>query len=261
MRIAIYQVDAFADEVFRGNPAAVCPLQEWPDDRMLSKIAGENNLSETAFYVVKGDRVEIRWFTPAVEVDLCGHATLATAYVLKKYESFPGTTIPFYSHRSGELPVTVQGDQFTLNFPADQFSEVPLTPELLAATDKQPVAAYRSKARTMLIFDNQEDVEHLKPNLSVIADLETGGLIVTAKAEKYDFVSRYFAPAKGVNEDPVTGSAHTTLVPYWADQLQKQAFSAFQTSERGGKVGCRLLGDRVELTGSAILYLKGEIYI
>ncbi|MCS3556286.1 MULTISPECIES: PhzF family phenazine biosynthesis protein [unclassified Sphingobacterium] len=261
MKLTIYQVDAFTDMVFKGNPASVCPLTEWLADDILLKIAAENNLSETAFYVPKGDGYEIRWFTPASEVDLCGHATLATAYVLAHCEKQVKETINFYSPRSGKLPVSVQQDKFVLNFPADQFSETELSDALLAVTDKKPIAAYRGKTDYMLVFEKQNDIEALKPNLPLMIGMAARGFIVTAKGENHDFVSRFFGPAVGVNEDPVCGSAHTTLTPYWAGQLNKTELRAFQLSDRTGEVYCRLLGDRVELAGNAVLYMKGEIYI
>ena len=261
MELKLYQVDAFADSVFTGNPAAVCPLQEWLPDDVLLKIALENNLSETAFYIPKGDGFEIRWFTPGVEVDLCGHATLATAYVLHNLEGFKADVINFISPRSGLLPVTVQGDRFLLNFPADKFEEVQLTNELLSATDKKPITAFKGKTDYMLVFEDQEDIRTMQPDLAAIARLDARGVIVTAKGTTYDFVSRFFAPAAGINEDPVCGSAHTTLAPYWAKQLNKTELKAFQLSDRSGEVACRLLNDRVELGGKAVLYLKGEIFI
>ncbi|MFC6101576.1 PhzF family phenazine biosynthesis protein [Olivibacter domesticus] len=261
MKLTIYQVDAFAEKVFKGNSAAVCPLTEWMSDDILLKIAKENNLAETAFYIVKEDNIEIRWFTPGEEVDLCGHATLAAAFVLKNQENFRENTIPFYSSRSGNLPVSFQDWKYTLNFPADQFAETALTEELLAATDKKPIAAYKGKTDYMLVFEKQEDIETVIPNLSQIAAIKARGIIVTAKGENHDFVSRFFAPAVGVNEDPVTGSAHTTLTPYWAEKLNKNELRAFQLSERGGEIYCRLLNDRVELEGKAVLYLKGDIFI
>lgn len=261
MKIIIYQVDAFTDTVFKGNPAGVCPLTEWLADDILLKIAAENNLSETAFYVPRDNGFEIRWFTPTSEVDLCGHATLDAAYVLRRCENYMEDSINFYSPRSGKLPVAIQQDKFVLNFPADQFSEIELTDELLTVTDKKPVAAFKGKTDYMLVFGGQEDIETLKPNLTLIAGVDARGFIVTAKGKNYDFVSRFFAPAVGVNEDPVCGSAHTTLTPYWASQLNKTEFNAFQLSERTGQLHCRLLDDRVELLGNAVLYMKGEIYI
>ncbi|MNU21899.1 putative isomerase YddE [compost metagenome] len=261
MKLNLYHVDAFTSEVFKGNPAAVCPLAEWLPDDVLQHIAAENNLPETAFYLISNNKVEIRWFTPTVEVDLCGHATLAAAFVLYHCEHYESDIIEFYSPRSGNLPVTVQQDKLVLNFPTDQFTATALTEELKSATDKIPVAVYKGKTDYMLVFDNQEDIETMQPNLSLIAGLAARGIIVTARGNTCDFVSRFFGPASGINEDPVTGSAHTTLTPYWATQLDKTELHALQLSARGGAVQCRLLGDRVELAGNAVLYMKGEIYI
>ncbi len=261
MKLRIYQIDAFTDSVFKGNPAAVCPLNEWLEDSILLKIAAENNLSETAFYVPKDDEFEIRWFTPETEVDLCGHATLAASFVLFEAEGYIGETIQFYSPRSGKLSVTRKNGNLVLNFPVDQIKEIPLTKELSALTDKVPLGAYQGKTDYMLVFGQEEDIRTLKPNLSLIKELHARGLIVTSKGEHSDFVSRFFAPAVGINEDPVCGSAHTTMTPFWAGQLNKTDLTAFQLSERSGVISCRLLGNRVELGGKAVMYLKGEIYI
>ncbi len=261
MTLTIYQVDAFADSLFKGNPAAVCPLIEWLADDMLLKIAKENSLSETAYYVIREHTVEIRWFTPGTEVDLCGHATLAAAYVLHHCEGYQKNTINFYSPRSGELPLTIRQNKFILNFPADPPVETALTEELLSATNKNPVAAYSGKTKYMLVFECQDDIATIQPNLPLIAGLDKSGIIVTAKGKRHDFVSRFFAPAQGVNEDPVTGSAHTVLIPYWAGQLKKQKFNAFQLSARGGELQCRLVDDRVQIAGKCVLYMKGEIFV
>lgn len=261
MKLKIYQVDAFTDKVFSGNPAAVCPLEEWLDDDILLNIAAENNLSETAFYVPSDDGFAIRWFTPNVEVDLCGHATLATSYVLYNQKGYTGDVIRFYSPRSGKLTVTVYGELFLLNFPVDSFTEIVLTDLLVSSTDKKPLYAYKGKTDYMLVFENEEDIRTLQPNLPVVAQLDARGIIVTAKGETADFVSRFFAPAAGVNEDPVCGSAHTTLTPYWAKELNKTELQAFQLSKRGGALYCRLLDNRVELGGKAVLYMKGEIIV
>lgn len=262
MKLTIYQVDAFAEKVFQGNPAAVCPLKEWLNDELLLKIAAENNLSETAFYVTSEDRVEIRWFTPYTEVDLCGHATLATAFVLHTEENFNDTFIPFYSNRSGHLPVNINNDNsYTLDFPLDHISEISISETLFNATSHKPIYAYKGKSDIMLIFEKQEDIEKLKPNLSVIEKLDARGLIVTAKGNDCDFVSRFFGPQVGVDEDPVTGSAHTTLTNYWAIVLNKNEFTAEQISMRKGKLKCKKVNNRVEITGKAILYMKGEISI
>lgn len=261
MNLTLYQVDAFAEQVFAGNPAAVCPLKEWLADEILLKIAAENNLSETAFYLPKGNGFEIRWFTPTVEVDLCGHATLATAFVLHQFQKYSGSTINFYSPRSGHLPVAVKNGTYVLNFPIDHVAEIPLTEELLSATDKTPKAAYKGKTDYMLVFEEEDDIDTLQPNLLAIAQLNARGVIVTARGTNYDFVSRFFAPVVGIDEDPVCGSAHTTLIPFWANQLHKDELIAYQRSARGGKLDGRLLGNRVELGGKAVLYMKGEIYI
>lgn len=261
MTIKIYQIDAFTDEIFKGNPAAVCPLETWLPDEILLKIASENNLSETAFYVEKEDYFEIRWFTPTVEVDLCGHATLATAFVLKNFEGFDGNQLSFYSLRSGNLSVTFKDDLLILNFPTDIFSEIELTKELFSVTNYSPIAAYKGKTDYMLIYENESEISEAVPDLQLISKLDARGAIITSKGKDYDFVSRFFAPASGVNEDPVCGSAHTTLVPYWAQQFGKKELKAFQNSQRTGEIFCQLIDDRVELGGKAVLYMKGEIAI
>ena len=259
MKLTIYQVDTFASQLFSGNPAAVVPLTEWLGDDILQKIAAENNLSETVYYIIKEDVIEIRWFTPAAEVDLCGHATLATAYVLKNCEGFTGKVIPFYSHRSGHLPVTINEDSFTMNFPCDIITEVELTDELRYTSNKEPLNAFKGKTDYMLVFEKQLDISSMQPNLSAIEKLQARGLIVTAKGDDCDFVSRFFGPQCGVNEDPVTGSAHTTLTPYWSSVLHKHDFTARQLSARSGDLLCTLTVDRVEITGKAVLFMKGEI--
>ena len=261
MKLTLYQVDAFAEQVFKGNPAAVCPLSEWLPDEILQKIALENNLSETAFYVIQNNQVEIRWFTPNTEVDLCGHATLATAFVLKKLENFEGSRIPFYSQKSGFLPVTFSGENILMNFPVDEIKEVELTKELIQSTNYMPKLAFKGKSDYLLIFENEEVISAIQPNLGNIEKLGSRGLIVSAKGNTCDFVSRFFGPNCGVNEDPVTGSAHTTLVPYWSNVYGKSDFIAKQLSERGGNLQCKLEGNRVEISGKAILFMKGEIYI
>jgi len=260
MKQKIYQVDAFASEVFTGNPAAVCPLDEWLDDGIMQKIAMENNLAETAFYVKKGDRYEIRWFTPAVEVDLCGHATLAAAFVLFNYEGYNGDILYFDSPRSGELTVSRNEEYLTLNFPVDIIESVELTDDLTVGFDKKPCLAFKGKTDYLLIFESENDIRTIKYNLEAILRLEARGIIISAKGNEVDFVSRFFAPQVGVNEDPVTGSAHTTLTPYWAGVLNKQELTAIQLSERTGYLKCKNLGDRVEISGACKLYMVGEIY-
>lgn len=259
MKQKIYQVDAFTDKVFSGNPAAVCPLEKWLSDDIMQKIAMENNLAETAFCVKDRDRYIIRWFTPAVEVDLCGHATLATAYVLFNILNHPGDSIYFESPRSGKLTVTRNKDLLTLNFPTDTIEKIELSDDISAGFSIKPVAAYKGKSDYMLIYGNESQVRTLIPDFRLIAKLGDRGVIVTAKGDKCDFVSRFFAPQAGINEDPVTGSAHTTLTPYWAGVLKKNVLSAMQVSKRGGHLTCRYLNDRVEISGNCRLYLTGEL--
>lgn len=261
MKQRIYQVDAFTDKVFSGNPAAVCPLNEWLSDDMMQKIAMENNLAETAFVVKAGDLYHIRWFTPAVEVDLCGHATLAAAFVIFNYENHKGDTIHLYSPRSGNLSVAKQGEFLTLNFPTDIFQPVSLSEELTDGFNLTPRLAFKGKTDYLLVFDNEEQIKNIVPKLDSISKINARGIIVTAKGNDVDFVSRFFAPQSGVNEDPVTGSAHTTLIPYWANILGKKELTAIQLSERKGYLKCRLQDDRVEISGQAKLYLIGDIYI
>lgn len=261
MSIKIYQVDAFSDKVFSGNPAAVCPLTEWLPDEILQNIAMENNLAETAFYVKEDRQIQIRWFTPTTEVDLCGHATLAAAYVLFHQENHPGNIIHFYSPRSGKLTVTKDSDFLTLNFPVDMYDEVEISDAIRDCFDLQPISAFKGKTDYLLVFENETDIVSIHPRLDKIEKLNARGVIITAKGKEVDFVSRFFAPQVGVNEDPVTGSAHTTLTPYWAKQLGKKELSAIQLSSRKGYLKCTLKDDRVEICGKGKLYLKGDIYI
>ncbi|HEY9341463.1 MAG TPA: PhzF family phenazine biosynthesis protein, partial [Hanamia sp.] len=261
MKQKIYQIDAFANEVFSGNPAAVCPLDQWLSDDLLQKIAMENNLAETAFYVRQGDQYQIRWFTPAVEVDLCGHATLAAAFVLFYHENHNENKIHFHSLRSGILTVTREGEVLTLNFPTDELEPVALFDELIAGFDIRPRLAFKGKTDYMLVYDNEEEIRKVIPAFDVISKLKARGIIITAKGDTVDFVSRFFAPQAGVNEDPVTGSAHTTLTPYWSKRLGKRNLSAIQLSARKGYLQCKYLNDRVEISGQGKLYLIGEIYL
>jgi PhzF family phenazine biosynthesis protein len=257
----IYQVDAFANEIFSGNPAAVCPLEQWLSDDILQKIAMENNLAETAFYVKQDDQYQLRWFTPTVEVDLCGHATLAAAFVLFNHENHIGDTIQFHSLRSGILTVSKKDDLLALNFPTDKLEPTELTPELTAGFTIVPRLAFKGKTDYMLVFENEEEIVKILPSYDDIAKVKARGIIVTAKGDHVDFVSRFFAPAAGVNEDPVTGSAHTTLIPYWAERLGKSDLTAIQLSKRKGYLHCKYLDDRVEISGQGKLYLTGEIYL
>ena len=260
MRIPLYQVDAFADKVFTGNPAAVCPLERWLDDDLLQSIAAENNLAETAFFVATDRGFHIRWFTPATEVDLCGHATLASAYVIFHCLKFIGTSISFQS-RSGILEVTRDGEWLALNFPTDQIEKVEITRAYSSCFDKHPVELYRGKTDLMFVFSKPGDIESISPDFLKLASLKERGAIVTSAGRDTDFISRFFAPAVGINEDPVTGSAHTTLIPFWSKRLGKTELTARQVSKRGGYLKCKYLNDRVEISGRAAFYLAGEISV
>ncbi|MCI0514885.1 PhzF family phenazine biosynthesis protein [candidate division KSB1 bacterium] len=258
MQIPIYQIDAFTDRLFSGNPAAVCPLTEWLPDNWLQNIASENNLSETAFYRPHGSDYDIRWFTPTVEVELCGHATLATAHVIFNYERNAPSEITFHS-KSGLLRVKQAGKFLTLDFPAATISPVPLPPALMQAFSKSPTETYRSASDYLLVFDSQTDIENLKPIFSHIAEVDARGVIVTAPGNEVDFVSRFFGPQVGINEDPVTGSAHTVLAPFWSQRLNKNELRARQLSPRQGALFCKWRGARVEISGQAKTYLIGTI--
>jgi PhzF family phenazine biosynthesis protein len=260
MKIKIYQIDAFADKIFSGNPAAVCPLDNWLPDETLQNIAMENNLAETAFYVNEKEGLRIRWFTPTVEVDLCGHATLATAFVLFHHENYSGHKIVFNS-RSGPLTVTKSDDVLTLNFPVDTLTEVPSLLELEQGLGVKPLKTFKGKTDYMLVFEREDQIKNMNPDFKLIGTVEARGIIVTAKGNTVDFVSRFFGPQSGMDEDPVTGSAHTSLSPYWATVLNKTEFTALQLSKRLGKLTCKLLGNRVEISGTARLFLEGTISI
>ena len=261
MKIKIYQADAFTGKLFGGNPAAVCVLDNWLDDSLMQNIALENNLSETAFLVRKNDIYEIRWFTPAVEVDLCGHATLASAHILFSFYEKDKSELVFHSHRSGTLKVRKNKDKLTLDFPADTFRSVEHHYKLYESIGIDANECYLGKTDYMLVYNSQEEIENIKPDFAKMAKLDARGVIVTAKGYDVDFVSRFFGPQVGVNEDPVTGSAHTSLTPYWADKLGKNKLTAIQLSERKGYLECELKGDRVEISGNAVTYLTGEIIV
>lgn len=260
MELKVYQVDAFASQVFKGNPAAVCPLTEWLPDSVMQNIAMENNLAETAFYVKEKEGFRIRWFTPAVEVDLCGHATLATAFVLFNYEGHTENKIAFNS-RSGLLTVSKKANQLTLDFPVDTLTPVDALIELEEGLGVKSKATLKGKTDYLVVVDNEAQVQQLQPDLKKIAQVKARGVIVTARGQNVDFVSRFFGPQSGVDEDPVTGSAHTSLTPYWSSVFNKKEFTARQLSKRGGELSCRLNGNRVEISGEAKLFLKGTIYM
>jgi len=263
MNIPLYQVDAFTGQLFGGNPAAVCPLEQWSDTQTMQNIAAENNLSETAFFVKKGEGFEIRWFTPIVEVSLCGHATLASAHVIFNYLEFKGKVIKFQS-QSGELRVTRSGDLLTLDFPSTKSEPMAIHGQLPGALNAAPVALYRSRD-LLALFEKEEDIVSMRPNFSLLSEVlisqDCTGIIVTAPGNQSDFVSRFYAPPEGIDEDPVTGSAHTILAPFWAERLGKKSLHAYQLSGRKGELFCELAGDRVLISGKAVTYLKGEIEI
>lgn len=257
----IYQIDAFASEIFTGNPAAVCPLDTWISDELMQKIAAENNLAETAFLVKKNEGYEIRWFTPTVEVDLCGHATLAAAYTLMEHLQFAENEVILHSPRSGKLPVRREGERYIINFPADKIAPVPPPTELLESLNRIPLECYQGKTDYMLVFQNQQQITDLAPDFRQMGKVKARGIICTAPGDDCDFVSRFFGPQSGIDEDPVTGSAHTTLIPYWATRLKKNTLTAKQLSKRGGTLYCEHLGDRVEIGGMAKTYLIGKIHM
>lgn len=257
MKLPLYQVDAFTSRLFGGNPAAVVPLEDWLPDEMLAAIAAENNLSETAYVIARPGVIPLRWFTPAVEVDLCGHATLASAHVLFRYY-FPALDRLAFDTRSGTLTVTRNGELLSMDFPSRPGKEVEVTESLASALGRKPRAAYRARD-LMAVFDSASDIRNLQPDFQRIAALDTFALIVTAAGDSVDFVSRFFAPTKGIPEDPVTGSAHCTLIPYWAERLGKTELTARQLSRRGGELHCKLHGDRVDIAGRTVEYLRGEI--
>ncbi|GAA4421198.1 PhzF family phenazine biosynthesis protein [Nibrella viscosa] len=262
MPIRLYQLDAFTDQLFAGNPAAVCPLTDWLPDEQMQQIAAENNLAETAFYVKTEQGYHIRWFTPAVEVDLCGHATLAAAYVVFFLEDRPAAEHIFFDSRSGTLKVCREGDLLILDFPADTLTKPPLLPPALTASlNLKPAEVYKGKTDFLVVYKTQAEIEELTPDMHELATVPARGIIVTAPGNDVDFVSRFFAPQVGINEDPVTGSAHTTLIPFWAERLGKTQLTARQLSKRGGYLECKLHGDRVDMSGKVQLYMKGEILL
>lgn len=260
MKLPIYQVDAFTDTLFSGNPAAVVPLSEWLPDEVLAHIAAENNLAETAFYVKNDSGFHLRWFTPTVEVDLCGHATLATAYVIFHHYHYNGDTIHFQT-RSGVLTVTRNDSWLTLNFPVDPYQIAVAPPALMESLHVSIGEVYKGKTDYMVVLDSEEDLINLDYDIIILSTIPARGIIVTAPGSDVDFVSRFFGPQSGIDEDPVTGSAHTTLIPYWANRLAQTKLTAKQLSPRGGYLQCELAGDRVNISGQAKLYLQGEIYL
>jgi PhzF family phenazine biosynthesis protein len=261
MRIPMYQVDAFASAVFAGNPAAVCLLDAWLPDRQLQAIAAENNLSETAFLLRNQDGFDLRWFTPVTEVALCGHATLASAFVLFNCQKWPERTIKFRTRKSGQLVVTKRDDGLEMDFPARPAQTVPTPDGLCEALQVQPQEVRGSTEDILVVLDSEKRVRELRPDFTALAEVACRGIIVTARGEQCDFVSRFFAPRAGIAEDPVTGSAHCVLIPYWARVLGKTSLYALQVSGRGGELFCEDCGERVRIAGKAVLYLEGTISI
>lgn len=257
--IPMYQVDAFADKPFAGNPAAVCILNSWLADDLLQAIAAENNLSETAFLVEAKDGFELRWFTPTTEVALCGHATLASAYVLFACRGWSGETIAFHTRRKGTLTVARQGNLLEMDFPATPVNRIP-PPDGLARVLGLPCdEVYAADEDLMVVLPDEADVRGAAPDLAALAAFECRGIILTARGVEADFVSRFFAPRYGILEDPVTGSAHCALAPFWASRLGKTQLVARQVSKRGGELSCRSLNNRVYIAGRASLYLSGTV--
>ena len=266
MQLPLYQVDAFTDQLFRGNPACVVPMEQWPPDALLLAIAKENAVSETAFFIPRGDGFALRWFTPDIEMDLCGHATLAAAHVIKTHLHYPGDNILF-SSKSGQLEVGVkQGTGvndglYTLNFPSRKPTPAPL-PEIIAQSlSLQPRGVLKARDY-VLVYDHEQDVRDIRINRQLIdqINLDPGGIIITAKGNEVDFVSRFFTPQASIFEDPVTGSAHCSLIPYWSEQLGKQEMDAFQLSERKGALHCVNAGERVLISGRARTYSIGNLF-
>jgi len=258
MEQIIYKVDAFTGKLFSGNPAAVCPLENWLDDKLMQNIAAENNLSETAFFVKNNNHYDIRWFTPEMEVDLCGHATLASSFVYFNFIDKNATRIVFQS-KSGELIVEKENDLISLNFPTQKPLPVDAPQQnILNMFQVKPLEVLMG-IKNFLVFDSEKVVRNIKPDFPLLRKIEGDGVIVTARGDRVDFVSRYFCA--DIGEDPVTGSAHTHLIPYWSEKLNRKKLTASQVSARGGELFCEDLGDRVKISGRAVLYSVGKIYI
>lgn len=260
MKLPIYQVDAFADRLFTGNPAAIVPLKEWIDADLMQKIAMENNLAETAFFVPTGNDFDIRWFTPGLEINLCGHATLGSAYVLFSLLGYKKQDVIFHS-KSGPLKVNRDGDMLLLDFPSwkpERISEYP--EELLTSLGNPEIVGVYQNREYMVELNNEEAVKKCNPDFALMKKVNKM-IIITAPGKQHDFVSRFFAPTAGIDEDPVTGSAHSQLIPFWSEKLEKNKMNARQLSKRGGDVYCEQKGDRVIMGGRCVFYMKGEIEI
>ncbi len=268
MKFDIYQIDAFAEKTFEGNPAAVVPLEHWPEASLMQKIAMENNQSETVFFVKQDPSdprsesfYHIRWFTPAFEIDLCGHATLAAAYVIKNFIEPPVQQIIFSTEKVGELKTTIQDGRFTLDFPSRMPAACDPPKEVLQSLGISNAVEILRSRDYFVVLPNEEAVLGIEPDFGLMKQIDTVGVIVTAKGHDSDVVSRCFYPGAGIPEDPVTGSAHCNIVPYWSGKLGKTKLSCRQASARGGNLDCTLSGDRVLMTGGCVLYMKGEIEV
>jgi PhzF family phenazine biosynthesis protein len=259
MELTCYTLDAFTDRVFSGNPAAVCPLEKWLPDATMQNIAAENNLAETAFFVPDGDGYHIRWFTPTNEVELCGHATLASSCVIFNYIAPEREHLRFRA-LAGELRVSREGDVLSLDFPSRPPERVEFDPEIIAALGATPAETWKARDH-LAVFESEAAVRALKPDFKRLGGIPMYALIATAPGDDCDFVSRFFAPGHGIDEDPVTGSAHCTLIPYWSKRLGKIMLHARQVSKRGGVLFCEQRGDRVKISGHVALYSKSTIYL
>ncbi len=258
MKAPIYQIDAFASRLFSGNPAAVVLPESELSSETMQAIAAENNLAETAFVVTDGDDYRIRWFTPTVEVDLCGHATLVAAHVIFNHLGYSACKVTF-SSKSGPLHVRKEGEILYLNFPADTLQIVEPTADIINGLGARPIEIYRGRDDYLALFETEETIASLSPDMAILCKVQSRGVIVSGPGRETDFVSRFFAPQSGIPEDPVTGSAHTTLIPYWSGKLGKQNLTAKQISKRGGELVCKYLDKRVEIGGRAVTFLAGEI--
>jgi PhzF family phenazine biosynthesis protein len=253
-----FVVHSFTDTVFRGNPAGVCPLEEWLDDSLMQRIAAENQLSETAFFVQKEDHFELRWFTPTTEVDLCGHATLASAHVIFDHLGHEEDVVTFHT-QSGELTAWKDGNYLVMDFPSRPGEPIEAPDALIKGLGREPAEVYQARDY-LAIFETEQEVRDLEPDFAALESLDCTGIIASAPGSEADFVSRFFAPLAGIPEDPVTGSAHSTLTPFWASRLDKNRLVAHQVSDRGGVLKCTLRDDRVLIAGQAVLYVKGFMF-
>jgi PhzF family phenazine biosynthesis protein len=260
MKLPLYQIDAFTDRLFGGNPACVVPLEKWLPDDLLLKIAKENAVAETAFFVPDGDGFALRWFTPDIEMDLCGHATLATAHVIRTILDHPEEDLVFHS-KSGQLEVSIRDGLYTMKFPSRPPSTAPLPELIRQSLDRQPLQVLKARDY-VLVYENEEDIRNIKINRQLLdqINLDPGGIIITARGHECDFVSRFFTPQASIFEDPVTGSAHCSLIPYWSRQLGKKEMVALQLSDRLGKLYCADNGESVSIAGYAKTYSIGTLW-